>query len=141
MPQPRRSGFGREARGDICEAGALSQQYARGMAAIGGAVAVTSALAPRTFLGVFVVAQEDNGAGRLAWRLFAVRTAAISLLAARGNATAQDLFLPVQMADQVTWWWGYQRGEVPLRTAALAGATSGAIIGLDFQRRRTAREA
>jgi hypothetical protein len=105
------------------------------MAAIGGAVSAASALAPAHFLRLFGVAHEDNGAGRLAWRLFAVRTAGISLLAARGDRSAQSMFLPVQIMDQVAWWWGYRRGELPLRTAALAGAASGAIIVLDLRRR------
>lgn len=105
------------------------------MAAIGGAVSVACALAPKQFLRVFGVAHEDNGTGRLAWRLFAVRTAGISLLAARGDRTAQELFLPVQIMDQAAWWWGYSRGEVPLRTASLAAAASGAIIALDLKRR------
>jgi hypothetical protein len=107
------------------------------MAAIGGAVSLAAALAPRRFLSVFGVADHDNGAGRLAWRLFAVRTATISVLAARGDETAQGMFLPVQLMDQAAWWWGYRRGEVPLRTAGLAAAASGAIIALDVTRRAT----
>jgi hypothetical protein len=105
------------------------------MAAIGGAVSIASAFAPRAFLELFGVAHEDNGAARLGWRLFAIRTAAISLLAARGDRTAQQLFLPVQVLDQAAWWWGYRRGELPLRTAGLAAAASGAIIALDLKRR------
>ncbi len=105
------------------------------MAAIGGAVSIVSALAPKQFLGIFGVAEHDNGPGRLAWRLFAVRTATISLLAARGDGTAQRVFLPVQLMDQAAWWWGYRRGELPLRTAGLAAAVSGAIIGLDLRNR------
>jgi predicted anti-sigma-YlaC factor YlaD len=105
------------------------------MAAIGGAVSVMSALAPKQFLAIFGVAEQDTGAGRLAWRLFAARTAAISLLAACNDETAKRIFLPVQFMDQAAWWWGYKRGELPLRTAGLAAAASGAIIALDIRRR------
>ena len=113
----------------------MDASSARGMAAIGLAVSVGSAAAPKRFLQLFGVVHEDTGAGRLGWRLFAVRTAAISVLAARGDRTAQELFLPVQLADQAAWWWGYRRGELPLRTAALASLASGAIIALDLRRR------
>jgi hypothetical protein len=113
----------------------MADGLTRGMAVIGGAVSVASAFAPRPFHRVFGVADQDTGASRLAWRLFAVRTAAISLRAARGDRAAEELFLPVQILDQAAWWWGYRRGEVPLRTAALAATASGAIIALDLKRR------
>lgn len=116
----------------------MSDRYTRGMATIGGTVAVATAIAPRRFLALFGLGHQATGAALLGWRLFAVRTAAISALAARGNAVARDLFLPVQVLDQATWWWGYRRGELPLRTAAMAAAASGAIIALDLRRRATA---
>ena len=113
----------------------MTDRYTKGMAAIGGAVAATSTVAPRPFLRLFGVADQDNGAGRLAWRLFAIRTASVAVLAARGDRTARELFLPVQLLDQGAWWWGYRCGEIPLRTAALASAASGGIIALDLARR------
>ena len=107
-----------------------------GMAAIGGAVAIGSAVAPRVFLRAFGVPEaEVTGAAVLGWRLMAVRTAALSALAARGDPTARDLFLPVQVLDQAAWWWGHRQGEVRLRTAALAAVASGVIVALDLSRR------
>lgn len=108
----------------------------RGMAAIGLSVSLAATLAPGLLFRTFGLSDPPSGAARLGWRLFAVRTAAISVLAANGNTTARDLFLPVQALDQVSWWWGWSRGEIPLRTAAMAAAASGAIIGLDLRRRR-----
>jgi len=35
-------------------------------------------------------------------------------VAAGGNGTARDTFLPAQVLDQATWWWGYSRREIPL---------------------------
>ncbi len=106
------------------------------MATIGGAVAISSALAPRRFLGLFGLPEEEaTGAAILGWRLMAVRTASISLLAASGSAAGRDLFMPVQVMDQAAWWWGYWRGQLPLRTALLAATASGAIIALDLARR------
>ncbi len=107
------------------------------MAAIGATVATGAAFAPAPLLGLFGIPRADvSGAAVLGWRLMAVRTAAISALAARGDATARDAFLPVQLLDQAAWWWGHRRGELPLRTAVIASATSGAIIALDLSRRR-----
>ncbi len=108
-----------------------------GMSAIAVGVAVASTATPRLFLRTFGLdpATEATGAALLGWRLFAVRTATLGVLAARGNPTARDAFLPVQLMDQATWWWGYRRGELPLRTAAMAAAASGAIIALDLRRR------
>lgn len=117
-------------------------RHTRGMAAIGATVSVAATVAPRTFFAVFGLPPRDaTGGARLGWRLMAVRTAAISVLAAGGNTTARDLFLPVQLADQATWWWGHARGELPLRTTAMAATASGAIIALDLLRRREAAAA
>ena len=113
----------------------MTDRFTRGMAAIGSAVSLASATVPGRFLSLFGIGEEDNGAGRLAWRLFAVRTGAVCALAAAGNETAQRAFLPIQVMDQAAWWWGYSRGEIPLRTAASAAAASGAIIALDLKRR------
>jgi hypothetical protein len=116
----------------------MSDPYTRGMAAIGGTVALLSAAAPRRFLGIFGLGEQANGAAALGWRLFAIRTATISALAAGGNTAARDVFLPVQVLDQAAWWWGYRRGELPLRTAATAATASAAIVALDVARRRAA---
>lgn len=114
--------------------------YTRGMAAIGGTVSVAAALAPRRMLRLFGLPPEQaTGAALLGWRLMAVRTAAISGLAVAGNPTARDLFLPVQFADQATWWWGHARGELPRRTTVMAATASGAIIALDLLRRGAGR--
>lgn len=107
------------------------------MAGIGLSVAIAASLAPRLFLRTFGIAEAPSGATLLGWRLFAVRTATLSVLAARGNQTARDAFLPVQVMDQATWWWGHARGELPLRTAVIAAGASGAIIALDLNRRAT----
>lgn len=108
----------------------------RGMAAIGLTVSAASVVAPRLFLRTFGLPPEQaTPAATLGWRLFAVRTAALSVLAAGGNPTARDLFLPVQALDQLSWWTAHRRGDLPLRTAATAAAASGAIIALDLRRR------
>lgn len=114
----------------------MSDPQTNAMAAIGGAVSIATAFAPKRLFRVFGLAdREATGAAVLGWRLFAVRTATISALAAAGSTTARDVFLPVQVMDQMAWWWGYRRGELPLRTAAMAAAASGAIVVLDVKRR------
>lgn len=107
----------------------------RAMAAIGLTVAAAATFVPETFFRTFGISEPASGAAKLGWRLFAVRTATISVLAAAGNSTARETFLPVQVLDQATWWWGYSRREIPLRTAVLASVASGAIIALDLRRR------
>lgn len=110
-----------------------------GTAAIALTVAAGSAIAPKRFLRAFGFREQDTtGAAVLGWRLFAIRTATLGVLSAGGNTTARDLFLPVQIMDQAAWWWGYRRGELPFRTAAMAAAASGAIIGIDLVRRSAA---
>lgn len=112
----------------------------RVMAAIGGTVAIASTLAPKLFLRLFGLGDEEaTGAALLGWRLMAVRTASISVLAARGDSTGRDLFLPVQLMDQAAWWWGYRQHQLPLRTAIMAATASGAIITLDLRRRAADR--
>lgn len=103
------------------------------MAAIGGSVAVASALAPRPFLRLFGTPAADiTPAAVLGWRLFAVRTAALTGLAAAGSATARDVFLPVQVLDQLSWW---TTPGLPARTRLMATTASGAIVALDLRRR------
>ena len=113
----------------------------RAMAAIGLGVSAASALAPVLFHRTFGLTEEPTGSSRLGWRLFAVRTATLSVLAAQGNRTARDAFLPVQVMDQAAWWWGRSRGELPLRTTLMASVASGAIIALDVHRRSEQRSA
>lgn len=104
------------------------------MAAIGGSVAVASALAPRQFLRVFgIPGEEVTGAAVFGWRLFAARTAYISMRAAQGSEEARDTFLPVQFLDQAVFWHAYRGGLVPKRAAVMAAAASGAIIALDLR--------
>ena len=110
--------------------------YTRGMAALGSTVALGSMFAPARLLRLFGLPKRDaSGAALLGWRLMGIRTATVSVLAARGDKTAQAVFLPVQVMDQAAWWWGYRRGQLPLRTAALAATASGVLIGLDLKRR------
>ena len=106
------------------------------MAAIGATVAAASAVAPVQFLRVFgIERREVTGAAVFGWRLFAVRTAYISGMALRGNETAREAFLPVQLLDQAVFWHAFARRSVPRRAAVLAAAASGAIIALDRVRR------
>ena len=106
------------------------------MAAIGTTVAVGSAVSPRAFLRPFGVPPHDvTGAAALGWRLFAVRTAYISGLALRGNATARDAFLPIQLLDQAVFWHAVRTRSVPRQAALLAAAASGVIVALDLYRR------
>lgn len=108
------------------------------MTAIAGTVGLASA--PKAMLRVFGVNPHDvTGAAELGWRLFAVRTGYLAVLAAQGNTTARDAFLPVQVLDQVVFWHVFATRAVPPRAAVLAAATSGALVALDLQRRRQAR--
>lgn len=111
------------------------------MAAIGGTVAVGSALSPRAFLRLFGIHPGDvTGAGAFGWRLFAVRTAYLSALAARGDETARAAFLPIQLLDQVVFWHAFATRSIPRRAAVMGAAASGVIVALDM-RRRAARSA
>jgi hypothetical protein len=108
------------------------------MAAVGATVAAGTGLAPRQFLRLFGIdPSEVTGAAAFGRRLFAVRTAYLSALAARGNATAQDAFLPVQVLDQAVFWHAFATRSVPRRAALMASAASAAIIALDAVRRRS----
>lgn len=109
----------------------------RGMAAVALTASIASICSPTLFHRTFGLAGQDTEASRLAWRLFAVRTSAISVLALAGNQTAIGLFGPLQLLDQVSWWSAHRRDELPLRTAVLASAASGVIIALDIDRRRS----
>ncbi len=120
---------------------AAVEPQTRAMAAIGLGVSAASALAPVLFHRTFGLAEEPTGSSRLGWRLFAVRTATLSVLAARGSHTARDAFLPVQLMDQAASWWGRSRRELPLRTTLMASVASGAIIALDAHRRAEQRSA
>lgn len=114
----------------------MSDPNTRAMAAIGGTVSVLTAIAPRTFLRPFGIPPEEvTGAAAFGWRLFAVRTAYLSALAARGDTTARDAFLPIQILDQAVFWHAYAQRSVPRRAPVLAAVTSGAIIALDLRRR------
>ena len=107
-----------------------------GMAAIGGSVSVGSAFFPRLFLRLFGVApREVTGPAIFALRLFAVRTAYLSALAARGNETARDAFLPVQVLDQMVFWHAFKTRSIPRPGAVLAAAMSGVIIAFGLSRR------
>ena len=110
-----------------------------GMATIGGRRGDGSAVAPRTFLGLFgIPGDEVTGTAAFGWRLFAVRTGLISVLAWRGDETAQRVFLPVQILDQAVFWHAFATRVLgPRRASLLAAATSGAIIALDLARRRS----
>ncbi len=117
----------------------MSDPATRGMATIGGAVATASAISPKTFLSLFGVERRDvTGAAAFGWRLFAVRTAYLSARAWRGDASARDAFLPVQLLDQAVFWHAFATHSVPRRAALMAAGASGAIIALDIVRRTSA---
>lgn len=105
------------------------------MAAVATAVGVGAMAAPRPFLRLFGIDEEPTPAATLAWRLFAVRNFVVAAAAVRGDASARDLFLPVQIGDQLAWWELYRRGRLSLRATVMATAASGAIIALDLRRR------
>jgi hypothetical protein len=110
---------------------------ARAMALIGLSVAAGGALAPKPFLRAFGVdPAEVTGAAEFGWRLFAARTAYISVGALRDAPGARDAFLPVQALDQAIFWHAFGRRSVPRRAAVMAAAASGAIVALDVVRRR-----
>ena len=106
------------------------------MAGIALGVAAGLGLAPRPILRLFGIDREDvSPTAVLAWRLFAIRNVAVSIPALRGDAGARDLFLPVQLADQVAWWEMHRRGALSARATIMAATASGAIIALDLRRR------
>ena len=110
---------------------------ARGMALIGLSVLAGAGVSPEQFLRIFGVPREDvTGSAAFGWRLFAVRTAFISGLAWRGDATARRAFPPVQLLDQAVFWHAFVKRSVPRRAALMAAGASGAIILLDGVRRR-----
>ncbi len=99
------------------------------MAAIGASVAATSWVAPRVLLRILgLPAAQSTPATALALRLFAVRTAYVSALTARGDRTATRMFLPVQALDQLAWWDLYRRGELGLRPTLTCSAISAGIV-------------
>lgn len=103
------------------------------MESIAALVAVGAGMAPRRFLRLFgVPGREVTGAAAFGWRLFAVRTAYLTALAVRGDESARNASLPVQMLDQVVFWHAIANRSVPRRAAALAATASGAIIALDL---------
>ena len=113
-----------------------SERAARAMTGLGGAVSIAAAVSPRALLAAFGIApREVTGAAAFGWRLFAVRTAYLSAAGWRGDAAARTAFLPVQVLDQVVFWHAYSSRAIPLRAAALAAGTSGAIVALDLVRR------
>lgn len=113
-----------------------SETLSRAMAAIGLAVAALSGLAPRTFARAYgIPPREMTGAGAFAWRLFAVRTAYLSVQALRGDERARAAFLPVQVLDQAVFADAFRTRAIPRPAAVLAMLTSGAIIALDLRRR------
>ena len=111
---------------------------ARGMAVLAGTVAVASAAAPRPFLALFgVPGREVTGATAFGVRLFSVRTGYLAARAWQREPAALAAFLPVQLLDQAVFWHAGRTGAIPRRGAALASATSGALIALDLARRRS----
>jgi hypothetical protein len=111
------------------------EQETLAMAAIATLVGLGATVAPGPFLRLFGIREEPSPAATLAWRLFAVRNFAVAAAAVRGEPAARDMFLPVQIADQVAWWQLYRSGRLSLRATAMAAAASGAIIALDLRRR------
>ena len=78
---------------------------------------------------------EVTGAASFGWRLFGVRTVAISAAALAGSRVAREAFLPVQLADQLVFAHALRSRSVAPRTAGMAIATSAAIIALDLAAR------
>jgi len=110
------------------------------MAAIGLGVGIGAALSPAALAGLYgIPPREMTGAGAFGWRLFGVRTVYLSSLALNGDVSARRAFLPIQLLDQAVFAHAYATRSIPRRAAALAMATSGAIIGLDLIGRRPAR--
>ena len=76
-----------------------------------------------------------NGGALFGWRLFALRNLGIAGAALAGNRDASLLITLVQFPDQVVFAVGARRGEIPVRTARMAAATSGAVIALGLAAR------
>jgi hypothetical protein len=76
-----------------------------------------------------------TGAGAFGWRLFAMRNLVTGVSALRGQESARDAFLPIQVMDKMVFAHAYRTRAVPRPTAVLAMVTSGAIIALDLVRR------
>jgi hypothetical protein len=123
----------------LCEHRRMDERAARGMIAIAGTVAFASAFSPRLFLSAFGIRPQDvNGVALFGWRLFAVRTGFLAMLAWRGNETAREAFLPIQILDQAVFWQAFATRSVPRRASLMAAAASGVIIALDLWRRSAA---
>jgi hypothetical protein len=113
------------------------ESLARAMAAIALGVGVGAALSPRTLLRAYGVRPDElTPAGEFGWRLFAMRNLWMGGLALSGNETMRDAFLPIQVLDQAVFAHAFRTRAVPRPAAALAMATSGAIVVLDLVRRR-----
>lgn len=111
----------------------------RGMTTIATVVALGSAASPRTFLRPFGIDPDEvTGAAEFGWRLFAMRTGYLGITAARGDASSQAAFLPLQLLDQAVFWHAYATRSVPRRAAVMAAGASGAIVAFDAMRRRGA---
>ena len=92
-------------------------------------------LADRAAAILVVVAVGAGVLTFIGWRLVAARNVYISALALRGNETARDAFLPIQLLDQVVFWHAIATRSVPRRAGLMAAGASGAIIALDVARR------
>jgi hypothetical protein len=106
------------------------------MATIAALVAVGAAVAPVPFMRIFGIGAEQlTPSALLAWRLVAARNTMIAARAAQGDEAARDLFLPVQILDQIAWWQLHRGGHLARRPTLMAAAASGLIIALDLRRR------
>ncbi len=113
-----------------------NEGLSRANAGIAMVVGVGALLSPRALLGVFGVRpREVTGAGAFGWRLFGTRNIVLATSALRGHGAARDIFLPVQVLDQLVFRHAYRTGAVPKGGAIFAIGISGLIIVLDLLRR------
>ena len=99
------------------------------------AVGLAAALAPGRTTRLFGLAPPD-GAARIAWRMFGIRTAAVGAGIVTGSADARRLLLPVQALDQAVFVAAGLSGAVPRRSAVGLCATSWVLVLLGLAARR-----
>lgn len=98
---------------------------AAGVAATG--LGWSALVVPAQLSSAFGLPRPDSG-GRLAWRLFGVRTAVIGAAIVAGVPDARRALVPVQAMDQLVFAAAALSGDMPRRTGVQAMTISALLI-------------
>lgn len=79
---------------------------------------------------------QMTGIGAFGWRLFAIRNLMVGGLAARDPDAWRTFILATQLPDQLVFAHAFRTRSIPRPTAALAMASSGAVVALCLAARR-----